>query len=106
MRIDRVIAAVNDPTRREMLRRLAASPRRAGELARGFAISRPAICKHARMLKTAGLIRSRRTGREQIYELAPAGGAAIRSIIAEIEEVRRFWETALESFKRHVEGKQ
>lgn len=103
MALDRTIAALGDPTRREILRRLSDSPRRAGELASGFAISRPAICKHTRLLIRAGLIRARKNGRERIYELAPSGGRAMRDTIEQLEELERFWEVALEAFKRHVE---
>jgi len=106
MSIDSTIAALADPTRRELLHRLASKPRRAGELARGFAISRPAICKHARQLKKAGLIRAKKSGREQIYELAPRGGEAIRQLIANLEEVSRFWDSALGAFKRYLEEKE
>lgn len=104
--MDRTIAALADPTRRELLRRLARKPRRAGELARGFAISRPAIWKHTRMLTRAGLIRARKSGRERIYELAPTGGEAIKELIVKLEEVGRFWDTALDAFKRYLEEKQ
>ena len=102
MSLDETIAALADPTRRELLRRLARKPRRAGELARGFPVSRPAIFKHARLLKRVGLIKAKKHGREQIYELAPAGGEAIREIIAKFEEVGRFWDTALAAFKRYL----
>lgn len=105
-KIDTTIAALGDPTRRELLRRLADNPCRAGALAKGFAISRPAIVKHTRMLTRAGLIRARKSGRERIYELAPNGGAAIRELIVHLEEVGRFWETALEAFKRYAETKK
>jgi DNA-binding transcriptional ArsR family regulator len=104
--LDRTIIALADPTRRALLRRLARKPRRAGELARGFAISRPAICKHTRLLQRAGLITAHRQGRERIYELAPAGGEAIRKVIAHLEEVERFWDITLDAFKRYAEGEQ
>jgi DNA-binding transcriptional ArsR family regulator len=106
MAIDDTIAALADPTRRELIRRLARKPCRAGELASGFAISRPAICKHARMLKRAGLIRAKKNGREQVYELAPGGGRAIRELIVQIEEVGKFWDIALNAFKRYAEEKK
>lgn len=106
MKIDTTIAALGDPTRRELLRRLADNPCRAGALADGFAISRPAICRHTRLLTRAGLIRARKSGRERIYELAPRGGEAIRELIAQLEQVGRFWETALDAFKRYAETKQ
>ncbi len=104
-RFDRTLAALADPTRRKLLGRLARNPCRAGVLARGFTISRPAICKHTRLLMRAGLIKSRKQGREQIYELAPEGSTAIKEIIVEREEVGRFWEVALAAFKRYAEEK-
>ena len=105
-KIDTTIAALADPTRRELLRRLAGNPCRAGALAKGFAISRPAICKHTRMLTRAGLIRGRKRGRERIYELAPGGGVAIANLIKQLEEVGHFWDTALLAFKQHLERKE
>ena len=69
-------------------------------------MSRPAICKHTRLLKQAGLIRARRIGREQIYELAPSGNEAIAELIAQLEEVGRFWDIALDAFKRYAQSKQ
>ncbi|MBV8055364.1 MAG: winged helix-turn-helix transcriptional regulator [Deltaproteobacteria bacterium] len=104
-KLDQTLAALADPTRRALLQRLAQKPHRASELATGFAISRPAICKHTRALKRAGLITARRRGREQIYELAPSGGAAIEELIGVLEQVGRFWDTALEAFKRYAENK-
>lgn len=104
MKIDNTIAALADPTRRQLLRRLASNPCRASALAKGFAISRPAICKHTRVLKKAGLIRAKKSGREQIYELAPVGRDAIKELIATLEEVSKFWDVALDAFKRYAEA--
>jgi DNA-binding transcriptional ArsR family regulator len=106
MPIDQTIAALADPTRRELLHRLARKPRRAGELARGFEISRPAVVKHTRILATAGLIRGRKVGRERIYELAPGGRDAVALLIKKLEEVGGFWDTALGAFKRYLEEKR
>lgn len=103
MPLDKTIAALADPTRRELLHRLARKPRRAGELARGFSISRPAVCKHTRTLETAGLIRAKKVGRERIYELAPGGRDAVHALIRKLEEVGAFWDTALGAFKRYAE---
>jgi len=103
MLLNTTILALADPTRRELLRRLARKPRRAGELARGFAMSRPAICKHARALKSAGLVTAKKHGREQIYELAPDGAKAVQELIATLEDVSRLWDVALDAFRRHLE---
>jgi DNA-binding transcriptional ArsR family regulator len=105
MKFETTMAALADPTRRELLRRLADHPCRAGELARGFAVTRPAICKHTRLLSKAGLIKARRNGRERIYELSPTGGRAVRELIAELEQVGRFWDIALDVFRRYAEEK-
>jgi DNA-binding transcriptional ArsR family regulator len=101
--VDEILTAVGYPIRREMLRRLAAHPCRAGDLARGFAVSRPAICKHARVLERAGLVRATPQGRERVYELAPEAGAAIRDAAAQVEALSAFWDDALAAFKRYVE---
>jgi DNA-binding transcriptional ArsR family regulator len=106
MTLGRTIAALGDPTRREILRRLADAPHMAGELASGFAISRPAICKHTRVLSRTGLVRARKRGRERIYELAPAGGVQMREAIEQLEDLDRFWDVVLDAFKRHVEKKK
>ncbi len=103
MKLDTTLAALADPTRRALLRRLAARPCRASALAEGFAVSRPAICKHTRMLRRAGLIRARKEGRERIYELAPGGRRAVDDLIRQLEEVGAFWDTALGAFKRYLE---
>ena len=102
-KVDQILTAVGYPIRREILRRLSERPCRAGDLARGFSVSRPAICKHARMLQRAGLIRSTRSGRERMYRLAPDAGDAMRMAAAQIEELSAFWDTALDAFKRVVE---
>jgi DNA-binding transcriptional ArsR family regulator len=101
--VDLVLTAVGYPIRREILRRLSERPCRAGDLARGFAVSRPAICKHARTLQRAGLIRARKAGRERLYELAPKAQKAVRAAADQIEELSAFWDTALDAFKRYVE---
>jgi DNA-binding transcriptional ArsR family regulator len=103
MSLDKTLVALSDPTRREILKRLADAPRRAGELASGFAISRPAICKHTRLLVRVGLIRTKKRGRERIYELAPSGGKEMREMIELLEQMERYWNLVLEAFKRHVE---
>jgi DNA-binding transcriptional ArsR family regulator len=101
--VDEILAAVGYPIRREMLRRLSERPCRAGDVARGFSVSRPAICKHARTLQRAGLIRAAKSGRERMYELAPGAGAAMRLAAAQLEELSAFWDAALDAFKRYAE---
>jgi len=89
--------AVADPTRRAVLEYLLGRPHGVNELAEHFDVSRPAISKHLRVLKQARVVRERRRGRNRIYELNPAGLRELR------EYFDRFWEQALDAFKRAVE---
>lgn len=58
-----------DPTRWQIVQRLSAGGLAVGELAAGFPMSRPAISKHLRVLRLAGLVVERKEGRRRIYEL-------------------------------------
>ena len=78
-------------------------PRRAGELASVFAVSRPAVSRHLRVLREAGLIEANKVGRAQVYRLRPGGIAEARRWMA---ETGRFWDVALDSFRRHVEKEE
>lgn len=98
--VDRALTALADSTRRELLRRLARGPCRAGDLGRGFRMSRPAVSKHLRVLRRAGLARADRRGRERVYRLSPAGLAEVRRVM---EQVEQLWDVALAAFKRYVE---
>src|SRR6185503_20189927 len=59
-----VFSAVADPTRRAILDRLRKGPSPVNELASGFRVSRPAISKHLRILRTARLVHEKRKGRK------------------------------------------
>ncbi len=89
--------ALGDRTRRTIFTRLARRPCAVGELARDLPVSRPAVSQHLKVLKDAGLVTDRRDGNRRIYEVDPAGLAALR---ADLDE---FWTTALEGFKEAVE---
>ena len=69
---DAVFAALADPTRREVIGRLAREPLSASALAGELPISRQAVAKHLATLDRAGLVAARRAGRELQYRLEPA----------------------------------
>src|SRR5947209_16740289 len=74
--LDGVFHALADPTRRAMLRSLAAGPRKIGELAAPFRMSFVAASKHVRVLEAAGLVRRTVEGRAHVCRLEPAPLAA------------------------------
>ena len=64
-----VFHAISDPTRRSLLDLIAHGEQPVKTLAKAFAMSRPAISQHLRILKQAGLVVERRAGREHLYRL-------------------------------------
>jgi DNA-binding transcriptional ArsR family regulator len=92
--------AIADPTRRGLLRLVAERERTAGELASAFTISRPAVSRHLRVLREAGLVRVRPRARERVYALEPAPLAEVDDWLASI---RSYWEPRLDALERHLE---
>jgi DNA-binding transcriptional ArsR family regulator len=75
-------AAVADPARREVISALARGDLSAGEVAALFPVSRPAISRHLRVLREAGLVRDELVGRRRIYRLDLDGLAPVTSWLA------------------------
>lgn len=101
--IDRTLAALADPTRRRVVELLRGRPRRAGELARAFGMSPPAMSRHLRVLRTRGLVeeeRSEKDGRCRVFRLRPEPFRDLSSWLAEVEA---FWGEQLGAFKGHAE---
>ena len=65
-------AALADPTRCRVVELLSGKARPVHELAAAFDISRPAISRHLRVLKEAGLVKEEKRGRENVYALQRA----------------------------------
>ncbi|UBU18857.1 metalloregulator ArsR/SmtB family transcription factor [Nonomuraea gerenzanensis] len=70
-RMDQVAGAVADPVRRQILVLLRDGPLPAGDIAERFAISRPAVSRHLRVLRQSGLVRAELVGRQRLYTLDP-----------------------------------
>ena len=95
-----VFNAVADPTRRAILDRLRMGPAPVNDLASGFRVSRPAISKHLRVLRSAKLVREKKDGRQRIYQLEPD---RIQEVARWAEEYRNFWHNSITSLKRQLE---
>jgi DNA-binding transcriptional ArsR family regulator len=88
--------ALGDPNRRAILQLLARSERSVGELADALPISRPAVSRHLRLLKEAGLVTEESAGTRRIYRLQDQGVAAVQSYLLSVwgDVARRFTLTA------------
>jgi DNA-binding transcriptional ArsR family regulator len=92
--LDRIFAALADPTRRAILARLARGEATVNELAEPFEISLPAVSKHLKVLERAGLISRGRDAQWRPCRLEPA---PLEEARAWIDTYRDIWE---ESFSR------
>jgi DNA-binding transcriptional ArsR family regulator len=89
--------ALGDPTRRAIFESLVERPQAVGELAAQFPVSRPAVSQHLKVLKSAGLVADRQSGKQRIYRVDPDGLAALRA------ELEVFWSKTLATYKAVVE---
>jgi DNA-binding transcriptional ArsR family regulator len=101
-RIHAAFAALSDPTRRAMVELLGRDEHRAGALAEALALAPPAVSKHLRILKEAGLVEERghEDARVRLYRLRHESLAPLR---VWLDEVGRFWEAQLAAFAVHAE---
>ena len=90
-----------DPTRRAVLDLLRSGTQAAGQIARAFPVSRPAISKHLRLLRRAHLVQERREGRHRLYQLNPE---PLKAVDSWLEEYRVFWQSSLTNLKTFVEA--
>jgi DNA-binding transcriptional ArsR family regulator len=96
-----VFAALGDETRLTLIGKLCDGRRRSiSQLARGSKVTRQAITKHLRVLEKAGIVRSRREGRESLFELEPR---PIEDLKEYLDHVSTRWDEALARLKSFVE---
>ena len=97
-------SAVADPKRRAMLDLLVKRERSVGELVSAFpGISQPAVSKHLRILKDAGLVDMRVQAQQRIYALQPKGLAELDAWIA---KYKVFWSDRLDALEQHLSEKK
>lgn len=97
---DRVFRALADPTRRRILGLLRGGRRTVGEIAGHFPTSRPAISKHLRVLRSAGLVVTHQDGTARICQL---NAKPLRAVDEWLQDYRAFWREMLRSLKHYVE---
>ena len=102
--IDRVTAAISDPTRRAILERLARGSARISDVAEPFSMSLTGFCKHVKVLERAGLVRRTRHGRNKTLELSPE---PLRHVARWLLQYEPFWNERFdrlgEFFLKHKE---
>jgi len=95
-----VFRAIADPTRREILGLLRSDRLSVGEIASNFRTSRPAISRHLRLLRAAGLVISHKDGTASICGL---NAKPLKTVNNWLQEYRVLWSESLRNLKRYVE---
>jgi DNA-binding transcriptional ArsR family regulator len=97
MAYDTALAALADPTRRQVFERLRSGPQAVGAIARAMPVSRPAVSQHLKVLKEAGLVTDRPEGTRRVYCIDPHGLGALRGWLDQ------FWDQPLAAFQAEAE---
>jgi DNA-binding transcriptional ArsR family regulator len=90
--------ALGDPTRRAILEALAGGNLSVREIADRLPVSRPAVSRHLRLLKEAGLVADRPEGTRRVYSLDAAGAEEVRAYL------ERLWGEAAARFRLVAEN--
>jgi DNA-binding transcriptional ArsR family regulator len=95
--MDAQLRALAEPTRRAIFELVAEGELAAGDIARRFDVTRPAISQHIGVLKEAGLLAERREGVRRLYSANVSGLVGLKQF------VDRFWAVGLGNLKTAVE---
>jgi DNA-binding transcriptional ArsR family regulator len=99
--MDAVAHALADAVRRDIMRMLRDQPVNAGRIAGAFPVSRPAVSRHLRVLREAGLVRDVLRGRERVYQLTLDALSELEAYLAELRAPSR-WERRLMALETEV----
>ena len=89
-----------EPTRRRILDLLVEGDRTVGALVDGLGMTQPAVSKHLRVLRTAGLVEVRADAQRRIYRLRPE---PLREVDEWLRPYRRAWADRLDALEAHLD---
>lgn len=92
-------AALGDPIRHRIVELLADADRDAGDLASNFDVSRPAVSRHLRVLREAGVISSRAVGQRRVYSLEPD---SLDEVASWAIKYRGYWSQRLDALEKYL----
>jgi DNA-binding transcriptional ArsR family regulator len=101
--LDRIFAALADPTRRAILDRLSEGEATVNELAEPFPISTQAVSKHLAVLERAGLIERGRTAQLRPSRLR---GGALHDAARWLDSYRAFWESGADRMEERLRARK
>ncbi|MCA1031474.1 metalloregulator ArsR/SmtB family transcription factor [Bacillus timonensis] len=97
--LDEVFSVLSDPTRRQIIERLATGEMTVSQLAEPFDMSLPAVSKHLKVLEKAGLVSQRKEGRFRFYFLTPK---SIDCACEWLSGMKRFWSNQFSKIEHYI----
>jgi len=101
-RREKLLLALADRTRGRIVEMLAGRPHTASEIHRSFPIAAPAVSRHLRVLREAGLIEERRPEEDRRVRLYTLRPEPMQEVAGWLAEVSSAWQQQLDSFKDYV----
>ncbi|MCL4860631.1 MAG: helix-turn-helix domain-containing protein [Caldilineaceae bacterium] len=98
--MDILFAVLVEPNRRRILDLLIERQRSVNEIVEALGLSQPAVSKHLRILKEAGLVEVRPDAQRRLYALRPEPLSELDDWLA---PYRRLWEQHLDALERHLD---
>jgi DNA-binding transcriptional ArsR family regulator len=100
LQLDSIFASLADPTRRDILARVARAELSVGQLVQEYDMSFAAVSKHLKIMEHARLIIKRREGKKQMVSLAPD---ALMSADEYLEQYRQMWQSRYDKLDKLIQ---
>ncbi len=95
-----VFEALGDPTRSRIVEMLAERDLAAGDIAVRFSVTRPAVSRHLRILREAGLVNVRGEAQRRVYQLDPS---RLLDLVEWTDGLRKKWDARLDALGKHLD---
>ena len=101
LQLDLLFGSLSDPTRRDILKRVAQEDLSVSDVAEPYRISLAAVSKHVKILEQANLVVKERRGKQQMVRLAPE---ALKSAETYLEHYQTLWEDRFDALEEYLQN--
>ena len=101
--LDSIFGSLADPTRRDMLQRVADNELSVGDIARHYNLTFAAISKHLQILERAKLVIKRRQGKQRFVQASPE---ALKDVSEYLQQYQKLWVTRFDALESLLEQEQ
>jgi DNA-binding transcriptional ArsR family regulator len=98
--MESIFEIIAEPNRRAILSLLVSSQQSVGDIERRLQMSQPAVSKHLRVLREAGIVEATVDGQRRLYRLKPD---SLREIDDWLKPFRQFWSAHVDALERHLD---